>query len=95
MGAPTEEEFLKMYSAVHANPPQLELPKRPSETELLQQVVDLEQRLIKAEAQLEALKLMASYAQDVVDYWPNMTMRTIRVMIPKMDALKEALNLVK
>ena len=44
--------------------------------------------------QNEQLKLVASYAKDVVDFWPEMTMRTIRLMIPKMDALKEALGLL-
>lgn len=60
-------------------------------------VVDLinvqSQRIKELEAQNEALKLAVSYAQDVVDFWPNMTMRTIRIMIPKMEVLKEALTL--
>lgn len=53
------------------------------------------ERALKAEKKLEALELVASYAKDVVNYWPSMTFRTIRIMIPKMDALKEALDLVK
>lgn len=53
------------------------------------------QRLSELEKKVEALELVASYAKDVVDFWPNMSMRTIRVMIPKMDSLKEALTLVK
>jgi hypothetical protein len=44
---------------------------------------------------MEALELVASYARDVVDFWPLMTLRTIRVMIPKMDSLKQALGLAK
>jgi hypothetical protein len=47
------------------------------------------------EKRMEALELVASYAKDVVDFWPSMAMRTIRIMIPKMDALKEALSLAK
>ena len=47
------------------------------------------------EKKVEALELVASYAKDVVDYWPSMSFRTVRIMIPKMDALKEALSLVK
>lgn len=62
-------------------------------------VVDLintqAQRIKELEARNQELELAASYAKDVVDYWPSMTMRTIRIMIPKMEALKEALNLVK
>ena len=86
--APTEEEFLKMYAAVHANPPQLELPS--DRTIALQA-----KRIQELEARNEQLELVASYAKDVVDFWPNMSMRTIRIMIPKMDSLKEALGLVK
>ena len=43
----------------------------------------------------EALELVASFAQDVVDFWPLMTLRTIRVMIPKMAGLKEALEMLR
>jgi len=52
------------------------------------------QRLAELEKRVEALELVASYAKDVIDFWPSMTMRTIRVMIPKMNALAEALKLV-
>lgn len=52
-------------------------------------------RAEKAEAKLELYQFVVSYAQDVIDYWPSLTFRTIRIMIPKMDALKEALNLAK
>jgi hypothetical protein len=46
-------------------------------------------------SRIEALELVVSFAKDVVDFWPNMSMKTIRLMIPKMAALKEALDLVK
>ncbi len=49
----------------------------------------------KSQAKQEALELVLSYAQDVVDFWPLMTLRTIRVMIPKMAALKEALEMYR
>ena len=52
-------------------------------------------RALHAEAKLEAYELVASYARDVIEFWPNMTMRTIRIMIPKMQSLKEALDLLK
>ena len=52
-------------------------------------------RAEKAEAKLELYQFVASYAQDVIDFWPSMTMRTIRLMIPKMDSLKQALGLLK
>jgi hypothetical protein len=53
------------------------------------------QRLSDLEKRVEMLELVASYAKDVVDFWPTMSMRMIRIMIPKMDSLKEALTLVK
>lgn len=64
------------------------VPKKLTEEQLKAQIVELNQKL-------ENYKIIASYAQDVIDFWPTMTMRTIRVMIPKMTALKEALGLVK
>jgi hypothetical protein len=63
-------------------------PKELTKEQLKAQIVELNQKL-------ENYKIIASYAQDVLDFWPTMTMRTIRVMIPKMQALKEALGLVK
>ncbi|HEY5267561.1 MAG TPA: hypothetical protein VII94_00300 [Candidatus Saccharimonadales bacterium] len=48
-----------------------------------------------AKSKREALELVASFAKDVVDYWPNMSFKTIRIMIPKMQALKEALEMLK
>ena len=43
----------------------------------------------------ENLQLTLSYAQDIVDAWPNMTLRTIRNMTERVNALKEALELYK
>lgn len=73
----------KTFSEVHET-----LPKKMTEEQLKAQIVELNRRL-------EAYQLVASYAKDVVDYWPSMTFRTVRIMIPKMDALKEALSLAK
>jgi hypothetical protein len=73
----------KTFAEVHET-----LPKKLTEEQLKAQIVELNRKL-------ENYKLIASYAQDVIDFWPNMTMRTIRLMIPKMASLKEALGLVK
>ena len=54
-----------------------------------------EEMRTKTQARQEALELVLSYAQDVVDFWPKMTLRTIRVMIPKMAGLKEALEMYR
>lgn len=64
------------------------VPKKLTEEQLKTQIVELNRKL-------ENYKLLASVAQDVVDFWPSMTFRTIRLMIPKMEALKEALGLTK
>ncbi len=73
----------KTFAEVHET-----LPRKLTEEQLKAQIVELNRRL-------EAYQLLASYTKDVLDFWPSMTMRTIRLMIPKMDALKEALSLVK
>ncbi len=73
----------KTFAAVHET-----LPKKLTEEQLKAQIVELNRKL-------ENYKLLASFAQDVIDFWPTMTFRTIRIMIPKMEALKEALGLVK
>lgn len=56
---------------------------------------DLRKKIVIANKKLEAYELVRSYAKDVVDYWPNMSFKTIRIMIPKMEALKQALELIK
>lgn len=73
----------KTYADVHET-----LPKKMTEEQLKAQIVELNRKL-------ENYKLIASYAQDVIDFWPSMTFRTIRVMIPKIEALKEALGLTR
>ena len=54
----------------------------------------LQVEIIKLKNRNTQLELIASYAKDVIDFWPSMTFRNIRLMIPKMDSLKEALGLV-
>jgi hypothetical protein len=41
------------------------------------------------------LELVASYAQDVLDYWPKMSIRSINIMSAKMASLKEAIANLK
>ncbi len=43
----------------------------------------------------EALELVVSYAKDIVDFFPQFTIRQIPVMAAKIKALKEALEMVK
>ena len=41
------------------------------------------------------LELVASYAQDVLNFWPKMSIRSVTVMNEKMIGLKEALANIK
>ena len=43
----------------------------------------------------ESLELVLSYAKDIVDAWPKMTLRTLGQMTSRISALKEALALLK
>jgi hypothetical protein len=79
---------VKTFEHVHSTRPQ----DPPSWRELYEAK---EEKYRALEKKLEAYQLVASFAKDVVEYWPSMSFKTIRFMIPKMDALKEALDLVK
>lgn len=72
----------KTYSEVYET-----VPKKLTEEQLKAQIVELNRKL-------ENYKLLAAFAQDVVDFWSSMTFRTIRLMIPKMEGLAEALKLI-
>jgi hypothetical protein len=54
-----------------------------------------ERRVRELEKKNEALELVASYAKDVLAFWPEFSFRTIKIMVRKMDALKQALDLLK
>lgn len=43
----------------------------------------------------EALDLVLICAQDIVDAWPKMTMRTLADMTKRMDTLRQALEAAK
>jgi hypothetical protein len=43
----------------------------------------------------EALELVVSYAKDIVEAWPKMTLRTLGQMTNRIKALKEALDMAK
>lgn len=78
-------------------PQNLELPRDRdlNREDLLKLVFDLEQRALLAEKKLENLELVASFAQDVVDYWPKMSIRSINIMSSRVADLKEALSNAK
>lgn len=54
-----------------------------------------ERRIRELEAQKEAQELALSYAQDIVNSWPSMTLRTLSQMTNKINAMREALELAK
>lgn len=43
----------------------------------------------------EKIELALSYAQDIVNNWPNTTLRTMGQMTNRVNALREALDLTK
>lgn len=43
----------------------------------------------------EKIELALSYAQDIVNNWPTMTLRTMGQMTNRVNALREALELAK
>lgn len=72
----TEEEFLKLHTATHGNPT-LELPN---------------DRAARADQRAEALDLVLICAQDIVDAWPELTMRKLGEMTKRVDTLRQALE---
>lgn len=49
----------------------------------------------KDQERVEAVALAISCAKDVIDYWPQFSFRTIKIMAHKMEALKQALDMLK
>ena len=56
---------------------------------------DLTRKLESEKKRSEALEMVASCAKDVVDYWPQFSFKTIRIMMAKMENLKQALAMLK
>lgn len=54
----------------------------------------LKSKLTSAEQQ-EALELVLICANDIVDAWPKMTIKTIASMAGRIDTLKQAMGLLK
>lgn len=73
----------KTYADVHET-----LPKKLTEEQLKAQIVELNRKL-------EAYKLLGLYVQDLIDMWPNTSMRTLYKVTQKVADLKEALSLTK
>lgn len=49
----------------------------------------------KEQANPDDVELALSYARELVDMWPNVTMRTLGTVTKKIVALREALELAK
>lgn len=56
---------------------------------------ELQSEAVKDSSNAEAIQLVLSYAQDIVEAWPTMTLRTLWKMTTKVEALKQALELLK
>lgn len=46
----------------------------------------------RAEKRLEAMEYVIAYANDIVETWPSITMRTLWKMTEKVATIKEALK---
>lgn len=55
----------------------------------------LENDMEKINSKQEAVELLVAYAQDIVDAWPNLTMRTLSTMTARVNTLRQALEEVK
>lgn len=49
-------------------------------------------RCERAEKRLEAMEYVIAYANDIVETWPTITMRTLWKMTEKVATIKEALK---
>lgn len=49
-------------------------------------------RAERAEKRLEAMEYVIAYANDIVETWPTITMRTLWKMTEKVATIKEALK---
>lgn len=70
----------------------LELPKKRTYDELIHELVDMEKRALTAEKKLENYQYLAIAAEDAVNTFPTITLRTLRGFITKMNAISEALK---
>lgn len=52
----------------------------------------LKDKLAAAEKRLEAMEYVIAYANDIVETWPTITMRTLWKMTEKVATIKEALR---
>lgn len=50
------------------------------------------ERATQAERKLEALEYVIAYANDIVEMWPTVTLRTLWRVTDKIASLKEALK---
>lgn len=57
-----------------------------------EEVAILKDKLAAAEKRLEAYDYVIAYANDIVETWPSITMRTLWKMTEKVATLKEALK---
>ena len=72
----TEEQFYALHAATHGPNPTLHLPK---------------DRKVVAD-QAEAIELALICAQDIVDAWPELSIRKLAEMTKRVDTLRQALE---
>lgn len=69
----------------------IKLPNDNSLTkeELIERIMKMEQRAIKAETKLESFELLQLYVSDMIEAWPKVTMRTLWTITDKIATLKQ------
>lgn len=63
--------------------------------QLAEMLSDIEQEAIFDHQRAEAMELVLICAQDIVNAWPTLTMRTLGSMTKRMETLKQALEAAK
>lgn len=87
---PDDSERAKMEEFAAVQPKQHVFLRTP---EAIRESMD--QRRQEETQRAEALELVLSYAHDLVNMWPTVTIRTLSRVTDKIKALKEALELAK
>ena len=60
-----------------------------------QMISELRDEVEAQKKKIESLELVATYAKDILEFWPQFSFRTVRTMVTKMENLKQALEMLK
>jgi len=63
-----------------------------SKEDLIKKLMEMEQRVLKAEQKLETFELLTLYVNDIINAWPKVTMRTLWTITDKIATLKQIVD---